>query len=293
MRKIILSITIILCALASVSAQDSTLVTKKGIRILPKAGDLAIGIDANPFFSYLGNFIMGGGSNSAPTINFLGNNSSQNATAVYAKYFTSDKTALRFRLQFDNSKTINKAYVTDDNDATGIAKVADQQTINVNNYEFALGYEWRRGRTRLQGFYGAQALVTYSNEKYKYEYANPITEANQSPTTHNFGSNLSSGSGYRVLTDNRGGSTFGCGAGAFIGVEYFVLPAISLGAELSWNLLYTRSKQTKLTSEIWNGTSVETRTDIITPSTSSFETGTSNPSFENNANGHLYLMFHF
>src|SRR3954465_12408785 len=85
MKKSILVLGLSLVAF-TMSAQ---LVSKKGEPILPQKGDWALGIEANPFLQYLGNFFGKSTTNSAPTFNFLGNQ------VIVGKYFVDSMTAYR------------------------------------------------------------------------------------------------------------------------------------------------------------------------------------------------------
>ena len=65
------SIALVALAFGVSSAFAQDLTSKKGEPFLPEAGDYMIGIDANPFLNYLGNFFGKTVANTAPTFNFL------------------------------------------------------------------------------------------------------------------------------------------------------------------------------------------------------------------------------
>ena len=69
------------------------------------------------------------------------------------------------------------------------------------------------------------------------------------------------GPGTRTLEINDG-STFAFMLNAFVGVEYFILPKISLGAEYTWGLWIMSMGTGDVTTETYDGSSTtETTTD--------------------------------
>jgi len=84
-----------------------------------------------------------------------------------------------------------------------------------------LGKEWRKGKTRLQGFYGADVFLNFKNSK---------------TTTTYTASEMSVSSG-----------SFGLGAKGFIGAEYFLFPKISIGAQYTYGLVIGITSPTKTT----------------------------------------------
>ena len=82
-------------------------------------------------------------------------------------------------------------------------------TLNLN---LGLGKEWRRGSTRLQGFYGADALIGFASEKWS-ETNNTVANATY-----------------------KAGTSFNLGVNGFIGAEYFIFPKMSIGAQYNYGL---------------------------------------------------------
>ena len=82
-------------------------------------------------------------------------------------------------------------------------------TLNLN---LGLGKEWRRGSTRLQGFYGADALVGFASEKW--------SETNNTVANGTY----------------KAGTSFNLGVNGFIGAEYFIFPKMSIGAQYNYGL---------------------------------------------------------
>lgn len=286
MKRILSIIFIALMTFSFANAQDSLMTNKNGYPLLPQQGDIAIGMTMTPMFNYFGNFFHGNNATFlAPTANFAPFAAQPNA--IFAKYFIADQTALRFTFEFTATSVTNSIYVQDDaaviNDPMSNAQVTDILTNMNRNYVLGFGYEKRRGETRLQGVYGANLLLSYGNFKQDYQYGNPMSAANPLPTTNDFGTNLYNGG--RVL-NYHAGEQLGAGANVFMGAEYFILPKISIGAEFSYGVLFSKTKQEKFTYEHWNVDHYEL-IEAVDPGDVQRLLGTGNPS------ANFYLMLHF
>lgn len=208
MKKIFL-----FCAsIALVGTMNAQLTSKKGENYLPEAGDYAIGADASSMLSYFGN-MLNGGSNTG-----FGMGYTNGGAAITGKKFMTDKMAYRgmVRVGFGSDKTTTPA-------ATG----EDVVTTSYNSIILGGGVEYRRGSTRLQGYYGAMAMVGLGGGKTSYEYG--------------------AGTAAGDLTEEKDGSTFGLGVRAFVGAEYFVLPKISIGGEFGWGLGFSSTGASETT----------------------------------------------
>lgn len=269
MKNTILFLSFLIISLNSF-AQDLT--TKKGEPILPQKGDWAISVDATPFLKYVGNFIGGNGLNVAPTFNFL----TSDQTLV-GKYYINDKKAIRVGIRFGTSSDKEDEYVLKLPYATTPSYVTDQRITSNTVFGLSAGVEFRKGKSRLQGFYGYEAgLVLNSNTKITNTYGNPITSSNR--VTH--------------VPELKGGSIFGLGIRGFLGAEYFILPKISLGGEFGWGLSYLSRGEGKTTTESWNGTQiVSTTNNIAAQSSLSIDSENNNTIF--GPAGKLRLTFHF
>jgi hypothetical protein len=290
MKRIIIAAFLCLSTLSFIAAQEveqrrKPVVNAKGVPYLPEAGDFALGIDASPFLEYLGNFFNQAGTNKAPTFG--------NKLGVNGKYFLEEDRAIRAKLYLEFSKEGNKQTVPNDHerlvnptnfDATGI----DTQNKSNNEVSLSVGYELRRGKGRVQGFYGADLLLGYGSTKKTYNYANPITSVNQAPSSYDFEGNTLAHSSKRTL-ENKNPYNFKLGAGAFVGIEYFITPSISMGGEVNFNFCYSISGQSEITSEHFLGDGVqESKYRERDASDSAFKTGL----FTEPA-GSLFVMFHF
>jgi len=268
MKKTNILLGLALCA-STAFAQDLT--SKKGEMILPEAGDWGVSINANPFLNYAGNFIGGNGLNTAPTANFLSTNQT-----IMGKYFVDEKTAYRggLRLNFGSTSTATKvAAIPATSPATFVDDIVKVGTSNVG---LAFGLEKRRGKTRLQGLYGAELGIMFGSTKTTNTYGNAISASN--PVTR--------------VAEVKGGSTFGLGLRGFIGAEYFIFPKMSIGAEFGWGLAFNSTGEGETTTESWNGSAVESTT-TKTGKSSSFGLDTDNMNSVFGPAGTIRLGLHF
>lgn len=296
-----MSLSLCLCVAFAVQAQDLVVIeetmndpafsSKRGVSLLPQAGDYALGIDATPFLNYMGNFFGKSNDNNFADKMFNGVNNT-----IYGKYFLEDDRAIRAKLRLNIYKDQNKGTVTNDteianNPLNSFATIVDVQNVNTQDIELYVGYEFRRGRGRVQGFYGGELGLGYAGGKYSYDYGNPMTELNQTPTTTDFDNPANTGPmGFRQ-TELKMGKTFNLGVGAFVGVEYFFAPQMSIGGELNLAFIYSIKGQSEWKAETFDAASnrVQTvegrlRNSADLASTAGVRTATT---------GQVFLMFHF
>lgn len=236
-------------ALALVGTMNAQLTSKKGENYLPEAGEYAIGADATQMLGYFGN-MLNGGSNTG-----FGFGYSNAGAAITGKRFMTDDMAYRgmVRLAFGSESTPG-------------ATEGDVTKDSYNNITIGAGIEKRRGSTRLQGYYGAMAGIGLGGSKTTYEYANKVDGA---------------------TIESKAGSTFGIGARAFVGVEYFVLPKISIGGEFGWGLSISSTGDASTTVYNTSG-----NTTTTTAGGSSFGIDTDNNAF-GVAPAQVLVHFHF
>lgn len=291
MRKILITACCVLFAATLATAQQGEktqqdpFLTKNGYRYLPVAGDFALGIDAVPYLKFVGNLFNSAGNN-APVF-------SGYTHTIYGKYFLENNRAIRAKLRLNLVGEDFKGVVPDDqaiyaNPLNINATAIDIKTVKSTDIELSVGYEFRRGHGRVQGFYGGEFLIGYGSGSNKYQYGNSITAANSQPNTFDFNT-ANYGRVANRPTEATYGSTFKIGAGAFVGVEYFIAPQISLGGELSLGLNYWTTSSGKTTSEQWNGSAVETQSRRSYDST----VPANHFGLETNLGSTLFLMFYF
>ncbi len=269
--KKILSIVALL-AIGLVNAQDFK--SSRGEYMLPEKGDWAIGFNTDGIFEYLGNSFNGNTNNNAPTVGYYND---FNGNFV-GKYFTSDKSAYRviFNLQLisassktsntilDPSLTVVTVPVTPPaNSITNTDNNIENSSFNTN-FSIGLGKEWRRGKTRLQGFYGADILMIVTSGS---STLIQNTESNTTVTTPA----RTVKSINNVETKNKNGVGFGLGAQAFIGAEYFLFPKIAIGAQYTYGARMIFTGASKITTVTTNSTNDSTASPVFTSSESTVE----------------------
>ncbi|MGB3946682.1 MAG: hypothetical protein WBM13_01750 [Bacteroidia bacterium] len=268
MKKTSLVVALALGA-SSVFAQNLT--SKKGEFILPEAGDWGVSVNATPFLNYFGNFIGGNGLNTAPTTNFLSTNQS-----IMGKYFVDEQTAYRGGVRINFGSTSSAVKVPVIPAATPVTYVDDVTKVSGSNIGLTAGWEKRRGKTRLQGFYGGELGIMLGTSKTTTTYGNAVSVDN--PVTR--------------TKEIKAGSTFGLGLRGFIGAEYFILPKMSIGGEFGWGLAFSSTGEGETTTESWDGTAVVT-TLTKTGKSSSFGFDTDNMNTVFGPAGTIRFGLHF
>ncbi len=216
---------------------------KKGLEYLPQAGDWAIQFDAAPMLTYVGSAFSNAGATSPAAASSFGNG------IFVGKMFTSPTEAWRVKLGINFTR--NSVDATAYNGDRSLEYVS---TTNTNTTMVLLGFgkEWRRGHNRLQGFYGAEGLLQIGSltPVVSYEYSMDLEKAVQEGF-ETAGTPRSNG-----VTSS---SALGIGVRGFMGVEYFILPKLSVGAEYGWGIGYMTSSG-EGEAEVYNGTEVITVT---------------------------------
>ncbi|MFA7275059.1 MAG: hypothetical protein WC044_14410 [Crocinitomicaceae bacterium] len=261
---------LIVCAFAGmgtlVNAQTTMVKNERGEVVTPEAGDWALGADATPILGYIGNMFNGTSNNTVGNA-FTGTNN-----AIFGKYFKDENTAYRasFRLTTISNKVAN---LTDTSSTTTPSYITDETKTTGLGFYLSGGIEKRRGHGRLQGYYGAEIGLGFGG----------------TPTvTNTWGNALSATNTGDRLLKNKTGATFTVGLRGFVGVEYFVLPKLSLGGEFGWGLKLSTTGEGSEDRETWNvvDSKIETYTKT-TGKASSFGFGT------DNFGGSFRIMYHF
>lgn len=292
MKKFFSTIVIALIPFMSISAQS-----EQSKSYLPEQGDMAFGINAAPVFKYVGNILNGTSDNElsslggAPVSSGFSDYDSKGITpdvSIMGKYMLGDNWGVRANIGFMFSKDKYRGYVQDDKavmlNPFDESKLIDKHNVKRNGMSLMLGTEYRKGSKRIQGVFGAGILFGFVNEKHSYSYANAVTTINQYPTTAWSTWN----NGYRTLNRKTEKSVF-YGLTGSAGIEWFVAPKVSLGAEVNLSLYYINGGQQYTESEGYNSElqKVEKRTDLTSPGNDAFRFGTEN------LGGSLYMAFYF
>lgn len=257
--KKIMSFVVVLGITGAMNAQ---MVSKKGENYLPQAGDWAIGVDGSSMVSYFGNMLNNSAGND---LSFDHNNAD---AMITGKLFKTDKMAYRAAVRIGMSSSTLTTPVENVNE---IGKFVDDKAKTSSSFiGLGAGLEQRRGSTRLQGYYGGMAMLSYGSGKTTYEYGN---------TDGDIGN----------VTEDKLGSTMKLGVRGFIGAEYFVLPKISIGGEFGWGLAFQSTGASSTTTKI----DAETSITENGPSSSGIIIDTDNKGMGLAPSGNLTINFHF
>jgi hypothetical protein len=282
---------ILAALLIGAGSAQAQLTSKKGEAYLPEAGDWSIGVDATPFLNYMGGFLSGDGA-TAPTQDFLNANQT-----IIGKYFKTDKMAYRGILRIGMNNTKEAANVGQAGAAAATfpnlpATVEDTYKEKSTNIGLGAGLEWRRGSTRLQGYYGGDVMISLANSGRSYTYGNALSTTT-SVEYADFGSNIVGGG---RITEQKDGSEFAFTLRGFAGVEYFVLPKISIAGEFGWGLTIASMGANSTTQELLGvdaaGTTVIGTQTIEGTKGGKFSLDTDR-NLTGTATGALRLNFHF
>lgn len=251
-KSISLAFLSLTLGIATAQSQE-TLVNKNGVSILPVAGDIGLGFNAIPVLNFALNAvnIMNNNGNMAVHPGFVGH---LGDNVLFGRYMLTNKTAVRAHFRYGSANETWKNYVTNDTQNDPDSLVLDVMKASSSVATIGGGYEFRRGKGRIQGIYGADVFVMFGRSKSSYEYGNAFGPVNPAPTSTDF-SYGSTGNGFIAaplaerVTETKGGNSFGVGIRPFIGIEYFMFPNISLGAEFGWTLSRVSVSEAQTVSE--------------------------------------------
>lgn len=274
MKKKILFVAAILGASFGTIAQDDN--DEKVFT--PEAGDWVIGFDAAPALNYFGNMFNGTMANSLNT-NFVNSDN-----VLFGKYYKDATTAYRGSLRILNY-SVNQDVLIDTNTVnSNPTYLTDMSKQSGSLIQIGAGLEKRKGEGRFQGYYGGELNISIGGaNNFENTYAAILDSANIADGASSNG---------RVLTSKIAGG-FGLGIRGFVGVEYFIAPKISLGAEFGWGFgLQTIGEGETVTENYgFDGASATTQ------STYTVSTMSAKSSFmsidTDNVGGRIKLLFHF
>jgi hypothetical protein len=247
----------------------------------PETGDYALGFDAVPLLEYVGN-IFNGTQNNSLGADFIGSNQQ-----VFAKYFLSDNMAIRGRLRLQQNIITQKNRVILDNQVfpDPNIEVTDKWTTYSTFVRLGGGIEFRKGEGRLIGVFGGEVSLLYGSNSVEYNYGNPITAVNASPSS-TFGSFV--GGRFQRIVDQQNSRQIGAGLNGFAGIEYFIASNISIGAEFTLGVDFIKNYRQQSTFQFWN-----TSTESVETTKSVSEGGNSLLLSTGNYGGSINIMFYF
>lgn len=251
---------------------------------IPEEGDFAVGFDAAPILGYIGNLFNGNQNNGFGALagtpftsgNDFFNGNIMPDVSIMGKYMFTDNLAVKMNVGLMISSRAERSYTRDDaaglNNPLSEAKVIDTERYNRTGVSIMLGGEYRLGKRRIQGVLGAGLLFAAQNENLTNIYGNAMTAANQTPST---AITSTAGDG-RVVKRRNDGANFYVGVTGSVGVDWFVAPKISLGAEVNISAYYMFGAQEYEEREWYNTltSAVETKTNLLSPGDGRFVFGT-------------------
>ena len=269
---------------------------------LPQAGDLAIGIDMQPVYNFFGNIANGAAGNGLGQ--FGGEDPfGMTGISIMGKYMLDKTTALRVNVGVNKDVINNYSYSIDDEarfqNPLSESKVEDLNKSNIAAYSIAAGIEFRNGKNRIQGYLGADLVFGLEKQRYQFSYGNLLSDVNQAPTRTNYnnapggfpGAPNIANVGYwtRTYATESYMSNILAGVAGRVGVEYFIVPKLSFGGEVSLLIGERIQKLAYTKSEGYNPTTaqVETHTELMRPASNQFHIGTED------LGGKLFMMFYF
>ncbi|MBO7050538.1 MAG: hypothetical protein J6W42_08000 [Bacteroidaceae bacterium] len=264
------------------------------VQYTPETGNYAISVSAVPMTQYIGQFFNGAAANSYDEFGgqaYIGNDVNTAPfrkitplMSVSGKYFLDDETALRVNLGLIYQRAYTQYYADDDAEHAlnpfSQQKVIDTRLTKNTGMSLMAGLEKRVGKERLQGVYGAGVLFAMNNMVRKYTYGNEITDINQAPSESNGGTVAPlTGFAYnRLLKNYNLGASMHAGIVTFVGVEYFLLPKMSIGGEVNFTALASFDKAQYQELEGFSTVDVAKRewTQLVSPSSNQITVGTGN-----------------
>jgi hypothetical protein len=281
MRKLILTASL---AATTMFAGAQTLTSKNGTPILPEANDWSIGFDATPMLNYFGN-MFNGSTNNSVSMTYPSNN----GMTIVGKMVKDENTAYRAKVAINfGSRTITTGAASFNTHADSIG-TPSERSLTSNNIVLGAGIQKWRGKGRLKGYYGAEAMIGLGGATdTSYTYLKDLDAT------------IDQGAGPQVTKYNSG-SVFGIGVNGFIGVEYFFAPKMSLSAEYTWGIAFSSQGSDEIeysVAENPSGTPVVSDKSTELGKESSFNVGVGNtvtPNVNNSGSGSgsIVLSFYF
>jgi hypothetical protein len=259
LKKLVLAITIVACTQVA-QAQEKTTTTnlksKRGENILPEKGDWAVSFSADGILEYVGNAFNGDTGNDAPDFE-----SPAIENTLVGKYFITDKSA--YRITFNIGIENDKNFLSIANQTSNGFTDTDNKETDIT---LGFGKEWRRGKTRLQGFYGADLLIGASKNKGFAKTFNATTNDS-------------------LIVEIDREFTINFGAQGFIGAEYYILPKMALVAQYTYGIKIQPNRDVTIKATEFEGATNTTTISESKGSSSESTTGISTAS--------LGIVLHF
>jgi hypothetical protein len=190
-----------------------------------KEGGFAITMNANPVLNYVGNMFNGTQNNSVAEFN--GVDGFNGGVTITGKYFLKDNLALDLGFGVNNNYNVTNNYA----DAAEVEKVTSYGRVATTAFHVKAGAEYRLfpGK-RLQPLFGAALFYQHTND---WNFTKVTDGDNNGKTT------------YDNTVSAAGGATNALGLIFNVGVEYFIIPQVSLGANIDLGVAKRWTKAAK------------------------------------------------
>lgn len=209
MKKIMMTLAAVAVAM-TVSAQDKWYGSKEG--------GFAITFNANPVINYAGNMFNGNTHNTLEDFNGV-DQGLFGGTTITGKYFLKDNLAIDFGFGFNNNYKVINTFAVDDQDKVVSYTRGTENNKTTTAFHLKGGIEYRMfPGQRLQPIFGADVVFQHTN-KWSYTYFE------EDVAGHDSGDYTYAGNPTNTL-----------GLMLNAGVEYFIIPQISLGANLNFGV---------------------------------------------------------
>jgi hypothetical protein len=273
-----------LCMIFISTLTFAQMTSKNGHTILPEEGDWAIQMNAVP--------LMNMALNAMDIMNDNGNNATHPgyvtgfSNVIVGKYFHDANHATRVKISIETASLSDKTF-GDDPTTDSYEDDVHLMTDKYSMWSMMLGYgkEYRRGHNRLQGFYGYEGLLGLGSGQLDEDGDGTNTSTNYEFDTSEWGEGE-----YEVSSND--GLAIALGARAFVGVEYFAAPKVSIGAEFGWGfnlMMMGRGSMTHEHVEMDDNGNLQTETEDMMGDTAGSYFG-----FDvDNMNAALTATFHF
>ncbi|MFC2137571.1 hypothetical protein ACFLTE_05295 [Bacteroidota bacterium] len=219
MKKILFIAILIIPIVSNSQNVDEENIKKDNSCLYPNKGEFSIGISATPFIGFIGN-IFTSSSNSAPYLSF----SASNPNTIYWKYLVSDKKALRSSITLGITANSDQSPSSEPDYYNKVK----QSALNIGA---SLGNEfYRNNKSRFRVFYGYEGgfnVIPFSGQCNALQI-NVIGKVDYDESNSNSND----------FTET-GGREYLFFFQTFSGIEFFLLPKMSLSSELgvSFNII--------------------------------------------------------
>lgn len=187
-----------------------------------KEGGFAITFNANPVLNYVGNMFNGTQNNSVAPFEGLDSDDLFGGTTITGKYFMKDNVAIVAGFGFNNRYNVINNY---DNNSDDIEKVRSFGRNTTTAFQVMGGIEYRlQPGKRLQPIFGVNLVYVHTNRWTFNKSTDGDTDGDYTYT---------------------GAPANKLGVALTAGVEYFIIPQISLGANLDFGVAKTWTRTSR------------------------------------------------